>query len=120
MRRPLDVLTRYGGEEFAAILFDVDATLAMGVADRIRTAVECLRIEHRGSRTSPSVTISAGVALVRPTADRTPQGALQLADQALYEAKTSGRNQVALMDEAQHKLLETGVFASDPSLIAHS
>jgi diguanylate cyclase (GGDEF)-like protein len=111
VRRPLDVLARYGGEEFAVILYDIDREQAKEIADRIRLAVGGLAIEHRGSRTSPVVTISAGVAAVEPTVDRTPSGALQLADQALYEAKVRGRNRVELMGCEQHSLLETGVFS---------
>ncbi len=57
------------------------------------------------------MTISVGVAVVAPTDERNPRGALQLADQALYEAKVKGRNRVELMDEAEHKMLVTGVFA---------
>jgi predicted signal transduction protein with EAL and GGDEF domain len=70
-----------------------------------------LNIEHRASGPFSRVTISVGVAALRPTADRSPGGALQLADQALYEAKRQGRNRVEFMDERQHDLLETGVFA---------
>lgn len=109
--RPLDILTRYGGEEFAAILYDVDDTGARDAANRICRAVAELNIDHRGSRTAPRVTISVGVAAIQPTTDRTPRGALQLADQALYKAKVSGRNRVEVMDDDQHSLLVTGVFA---------
>jgi diguanylate cyclase (GGDEF)-like protein len=111
IRRPLDILTRYGGEEFAVILYDVDDQQAREVADRVRTVVGELNIEHRASGPFSRVTISVGVAALRPTADRSPGGALQLADQALYEAKRQGRNRVEFMDERQHDLLETGVFA---------
>lgn len=115
VRRPLDVLARYGGEEFAAILYDVDGQQAKEIAERIRRAVGELGIEHRGSRTSAGVTISVGVAVVEPTFDRNPRGALQLADQALYEAKVKGRNRVELMDEAEHQMLVTGVFSNESS-----
>ena len=114
IRRPLDILTRYGGEEFAAILYDLDGEHAREVAERIRAAVGDLNIEHRTSRPFSRVTISIGVAAIEPTADRNPRGALQLADQALYEAKVQGRNRVAFMDSRQHDLLETGVFAVNP------
>lgn len=115
VRRPLDVLARYGGEEFAAVLYDVDGNQAMEIADRMRRAVEELDIEHRGSRTSAGVTISAGVAVIEPTLERNPRGALQLADQALYEAKVKGRNRVELMNEAEYGMLVTGVFSKDSS-----
>ena len=111
IRRPSDILTRYGGEEFAAILYEVDTAQACDIAERIRAAVSDLSIEHRSSRTASRVTISIGVAAVEPTPERSPSGAVQLADQALYEAKVQGRNRIEVMDHNQHDLLETGVFA---------
>jgi diguanylate cyclase (GGDEF)-like protein len=76
----------------------------------MRRAVSELAIEHHGSRVRATLTISVGVALIEPSRDRQARGALQLADQALYEAKIRGRNRVALMDQTAHRLLETGVF----------
>ena len=111
VRRPSDILTRYGGEEFAAILCDIDAPQAREIAERIRCAVGDLCIEHRASRTATRVTISVGVAVVEPSASRSALGAVQLADQALYEAKVQGRNRVEVMDRDQHDLLVTGVFS---------
>jgi diguanylate cyclase (GGDEF)-like protein len=109
--RPLDLLARYGGEEFAAILYDVDAQEANEVADRMRRAVSALGVEHEESRHSATLTISAGVAVIHPTSGRKPRGALQLADEALYEAKTRGRNRIELRDEADHLMLVTGIFS---------
>lgn len=110
VRSPLDVLSRYGGEEFVALLFDVDADRATAIADHVRRSVHELGIEHRGSRTASAITISVGVAVIEPTAARTPRGALQLADQALYAAKIAGRNRVRVMNEADYGMLVTGVF----------
>jgi diguanylate cyclase (GGDEF)-like protein len=109
--RPLDVLARYGGEEFAVILYDVDRVQAMDFAARIHRAVGELAIEHRGSRTADGLTISVGVAAIRPANKRNPRGALQLADQALYEAKARGRNRVELMNDTEYGMLVTGVFS---------
>jgi diguanylate cyclase (GGDEF)-like protein len=111
VRRPLDILTRYGGEEFAAVLYGVDGDQAREIAERIRATIGELNIEHRASRPFSRVTISIGVAAIVPTAQRSPSGAVQLADQALYAAKVQGRNRVELMDSREHDLLETGVFA---------
>ena len=107
---PLDLLARYGGEEFAVVLYDLDSRQATLAADRMRLAVSELAIEHRGG-VGGRVTISVGVAALAPAAGREPRGALQLADQALYEAKTRGRDRVELMQDEHYNLLVTGVFA---------
>ena len=112
-RRPLDVVARYGGEEFGAILFGTDRSGAQSTAEAMRRAVQDLAIEHDGSRCASVLTISVGVAVVEPTAWRNPYGALQLADEALYQAKSKGRNRVVLMDDAAHRLLVTGEFSKD-------
>ncbi|MES1263256.1 MAG: GGDEF domain-containing protein, partial [Peristeroidobacter soli] len=110
IHRPLDVLSRYGGEEFAALLYDIDAAQSRDIAERIRLAVSALSIEHRGSRVAQVVTISIGVAAIQPSAERGPLGALQLADEALYTAKVGGRNGVHLAAESEYSDLNTGVF----------
>ncbi len=112
IHQPGDILARYGGEEFAAVLQGVSAAQARLVAESMRRAVVALGIEHRGSRTCDSVTISLGVAAIEPSLARDCRGALQLADQALYRAKLNGRNGAELLDEAEYGLLTTGVFRS--------
>jgi diguanylate cyclase (GGDEF)-like protein len=111
IHRPLDVLSRYGGEEFAALLYDMDGAQACDIAERMRLAVSALSIEHRGARADRVVTVSIGIAAIQPRADRGPLGALQLADEALYGAKVRGRNSVHLAAESEYSDLETGVFA---------
>jgi diguanylate cyclase (GGDEF)-like protein len=114
--RPNDLLARYGGEEFAVLLYDVEAIAAERVAAQMRKAVCALGLEHRDSRLGQVVTISIGVGVVEPTPERRARGALQLADEALYQAKTMGRNRVEVLDPAAHKALETGVFAKGSGL----
>ncbi len=109
--RPLDVLGRYGGEEFAIVLYDTQQEEALELANRMRTAVSDLAIEHRGSQTARVITVSIGLAVIKPTDARRSRGALQLADEALYEAKVRGRNQVALKSGAEYDMLVTGAFS---------
>jgi diguanylate cyclase (GGDEF)-like protein len=107
---PRDVLARYGGEEFAALLYGLDAQHAQQLAERMRRAVMALSIEHHGQRTQARVTVSIGIAAVSASLERNARGALQLADQALYEAKLAGRNRVEVMDDMHYQSLVTGVF----------
>lgn len=90
--RPQDVLGRYGGEEFIALLPDCDVATARGTAERLRLAVEDCAVEWQGNRLRLSVSI--GVA----TRDPGEQAAelLDRADRALYVAKREGRNRVSV------------------------
>ena len=106
-KRPLDLAARYGGEELAVILYDASRDMATDIAGQMRAAVHALGI-HDGSRRG-RITISIGVAVVRPTLERSPAGAIQLADEALYAAKQEGRNRVVVLDREQHEI-STGVF----------
>jgi diguanylate cyclase (GGDEF)-like protein len=115
-----NLLARYGGEEFAAVFHDVTVTQAVETAERLRQAVEQIRIEHRGSRSASTVTISVGLALVEPSRERGYRGALQLADQALYEAKMKGRNRVEIKNQAEYRMLVTGMFSLDFARISGS
>jgi two-component system chemotaxis family response regulator WspR len=112
------VLARYGGEEFAAVLYDADTREAKDVAEKMRRAVADLNIDHQGSVARTRVTISLGVAVVAPDPGRSSHGALQLADEALYQAKLGGRDRVEIRDEAHYDLVVTGVFAGGPGMHA--
>jgi len=112
-RRPLDLAARYGGEEFAVILYDMALPHIQDVAERLREAVQNLRGTLREAAVGPSavqVTVSVGVGVAIPTIGRTPEGVVQLADEALYEAKQRGRNQVVVRGTDAYKLLDTGAF----------
>ncbi|MCB1631538.1 MAG: GGDEF domain-containing protein [Pseudomonadales bacterium] len=101
-RRPLDVAARYGGEELAIVLYQVTTEHAMAVAEQLRASVEASRIEHREAPVRGQVTVSVGVAWMEASLERSPDEAVQLADQALYGAKLRGRNLVRVVgsDEA--------------------
>jgi diguanylate cyclase (GGDEF)-like protein len=111
-RRPLDLAARYGGEEFAVILYDLAFPHIQDVAERLRETIQNLKFKSHGTdgEAGSQLTVSVGVGLALPTIGRTPQGAVQLADQALYEAKQSGRNRVVINGTEAYSLLETGAF----------
>jgi diguanylate cyclase (GGDEF)-like protein len=92
--RNTDFCARYGGEEFVAILPNTDEHGAKVKAQEVREAVENLEIEHVKSGVSKSVTVSIGVATFYFDENSTWQSTtvLNLADKALYDAKTAGRN----------------------------
>lgn len=94
--RPGDFTARYGGEEFVVILPGCDTPSAQRKAEGLRVAMMAAAIAHPASPTAPVVTISAGVASCIPQADQDPAHVLQLADQALYQAKSQGRNRVVV------------------------
>lgn len=109
-RRPFDIAARYGGEEFAIVIYDASHSAVVEMAKRLREAVEELQIENLGSECSKFVTISIGVGIVQPAIDRTPQGLVQLADEALYCAKESGRNGFVFNGATEYGRLVTGTY----------
>jgi len=94
LHRPGDLAARYGGEEFAVILPGTDLAAARRIAWKIVASVRDLAICHAGSPTG-AVTISAGVAAMLPDVQcDTPVQLVEWADEALYTAKTDGRDRV--------------------------
>jgi diguanylate cyclase (GGDEF)-like protein len=108
-KRPFDFCARYGGEEFVLILYGPPQDYARNLPEQIRCDVMDLAIEHEGSEVSNVVTVSVGVALAHPASGRSLTGAIQTADEALYEAKQEGRNRVVFKDASQSEI-ETGNF----------
>ena len=96
-RRPLDIAARYGGEEFLVALYDLGAEHVREIAEELRQGVQALGIQHDDSPAGV-VTASIGVSIVSPRAGRSADGAVQLADEALYAAKRGGRNGIRLVD----------------------
>ncbi len=94
VKRPADLVARYGGEEFVALLPNTDNQGGPLMAEHFRQHIENLNIPHSDSPIANRVTISVGVATTIPDKDATIASLLTMADQALYEAKEKGRNQV--------------------------
>ena len=108
-QRPLDIAARYGGEEFALLLFGPHGDNAHDMPERVREDVQALKIPHKASSTLPYLTVSIGAAIIMPNAERSQAGALQMADEALYQAKEEGRNRIVFR-ESQHSTFQTGRF----------
>ncbi len=95
LRRPGDLVARFGGEEFVAVLHDTALPQAVAAAERVRAGVQQLGLPHAASSTAAQVTISIGVASFQPqTCDEGPPALIAASDAALYQAKSQGRNQV--------------------------
>lgn len=90
--RPHDFLARYGGEEFVVLAPDCPPELALRTAETIRTQAAALEVTFRNHRIR--LTTSVGVHCVEPPYGADPQEAFDRADQALYRAKSAGRNAV--------------------------
>jgi len=97
-RRGGDCVARYGGEEFAVILPVTGKKNAIFIAEKIRQIVEKRAIAHSKSSVAPFVTLSLGVATVIPDDQGSPEFLIRCADEALYLAKSSGRNRVMVWD----------------------
>lgn len=108
-KRPFDFAARYGGEEFVLVLYGPPDEYARALPEQIRRDVLDLRIPHKGSDCESSVTVSVGVAFARAGANRSLAGAIQAADEALYQAKREGRNRVVFKDSNDAEI-ETGNF----------
>ena len=90
--RKSDIIGRYGGEEFMALLLDVDAEQAFRIMEEIR--IHFSEVKHFATPNgSLQVTFSCGIATYPEITD--PKMLTEAADQALYAAKAAGRNQVA-------------------------
>ena len=92
LKRPTDLVSRFGGEEFAIILPSTDSEGALLVAEQIRQAISEQDITHNGQHIP--LTVSIGVSADIIDSDEHPMLLLEQADKALYQAKRSGRNKV--------------------------
>jgi diguanylate cyclase (GGDEF)-like protein len=89
--RMFDVCTRYGGEEFAILMPNSGAQSAATVAERIRRRIE----SHRFTEPAlAALSVTASIGLAVSTAQLLPRDLIERADQALYQAKTLGKNRV--------------------------
>jgi diguanylate cyclase (GGDEF)-like protein len=104
LRQDVDVIGRYGGEEFLLLLPQTGLAGGVRAAERMRQAVDDLRVDI--ARDEPlAVTMSFGVAEVDPKRDVSEDHAMRRADEALYASKRQGRNRVSVSLSAQDTIL---------------
>jgi diguanylate cyclase (GGDEF)-like protein len=92
-------IARYGGDEFMVVLENCSIDDAVNLAENIKATIAELNIPHRFSKVSDRITLSIGAAGVIPDENMTIKDFIREADKALYIAKKSGRNQVAVCKE---------------------
>ena len=90
--REVDILGRFGGEEFLAIIHNASQEETMVIAERIRQSVE--KTSFTEGATTFSITVSIGITEVTKTHKQTPEEVIKRADDALYQAKQDGRNTI--------------------------
>ena len=110
-QRPLDFAARFGGEEFVLILYGPAHEYGRELPEQLREHVRDLKILHTESITDQYLTVSIGVALILPGSARSLAGAIQMADEALYQAKEEGRNCVIVKESDSH--IQTGRFRAN-------
>ncbi len=99
LRRPPDLLARYGGEEFVIILPNTPPAGAEVLSRKVMQIVEACAIPHTGSPYG-QITVSLGCATLQPTMQTSTKHLLKAADDAMYRAKTGGRNRMQLWSDA--------------------
>ncbi|GLI54654.1 hypothetical protein PM10SUCC1_01690 [Propionigenium maris DSM 9537] len=90
-RNRADLISRYGGEEFLLILYDISLTKAISLVERFQEELTCRNIEHSASPLG-KVTTSIGINSGRISGDMNSTAFLEKADRLLYRAKEEGRN----------------------------
>jgi diguanylate cyclase (GGDEF)-like protein len=96
LNRPGDLVARYGGEEFVVILPATDEAGANACSERLRESVASIEIPHDRPGTPLRATVSIGVATAWPREGSSSATLIAAADEALYRAKSEGRNRVRI------------------------
>lgn len=108
LQRPYDFVGRYGGEEFSVILPKTDPEGARFVAEKLREAIEKLKIPYRASKKDEVVTVTIGLASAPGALNGRGDHLIKAADDALYTGKEYGRNRVTptVLDQAGQPVSE--------------
>ncbi len=109
VQRPLDIAARYGGEEFALVLYGTNEEYVRELPELLRQDILGLGAVHEAATHTKVLSVSIGMAIVHPDSGRSFAGAIQMADEALYQAKEEGRNRVIIKTSGTTEI-ETGRF----------
>ncbi len=92
VKRPNDLVARYGGEEFVIVLPNTSLEVAMVLAEALGRELQRLALPHEKSDVACHVTLSQGIRCITPSSAMEPSEIVAQADEALYQAKSQGRN----------------------------
>jgi diguanylate cyclase (GGDEF)-like protein len=98
VQRSTDLVARYGGEEFAIVLPNTTLAGMQQVVHTVQTQMQQLAMPHARSQVSPIVTLSLGAVWGLPTRETPPSVLIEMADQALYQAKVAGRDRLVVTE----------------------
>lgn len=113
IKRPTDLVARFGGEEFALVLGGTDAAGALTIAEQAVESIKKLNIAHSRSKTSANLTVSVGIATTFARFDNSEADLVNLADKALYRAKENGRDCIFVYDTIKGTSLNADVLERD-------
>lgn len=102
INRATDILVRYGGEEFIAVLENTSVDGARMIALTMKNAVSELGIAHEASQCADHVTVSVGTMTIREFIHDSIDDVVKIVDGALYRAKSNGRNRIETEGYAEH------------------
>ena len=106
LRRPRDLVMRYGGEEFICLLPETEKQAAQAIAENLRQKVQQYGYIHEFSAAENVITVSIGVSTIIPLHGCAKEDLIDQADKALYQAKNAGRNQVRVFKlDKTHNIL---------------
>ena len=94
--RPLDMVARYGGEEYVILLYDPNPDFLQSYVQGLCQDVADLEVQHKASETLHCVSLSIGAALTDASSNVAADQLIRQADDALYEAKHQGRNRAVV------------------------